>query len=389
MDFDMTGAGIDSVPRRGVPSIAPGIAPAPILRGEGQWAFGHTEPLNHQERIKREDPPLGVRARIAGIYALRGSAGIPDDDLHVRFRWWGLRPYPVADGIRFTLRIRVDGGRLSMAQAHTVAVVAARYADGTVLIDDGQCLRVTGVRVEDVPEIWRLVEGSGLSTAETDGDCPWTVLGNALSGVIRTEVLDAGAAIEAIVRRHVGDPALENLPGRFTSVVSWLHDAPYPATDVSFLGAVHPDLGPGFDLWAGGAGPAAGTGRGVAARRLAVWLSLAEVPDVWTAVAEVYRDYGYRRTRQRGRLLDMVADWGTGRFRDVVEAYLGRPLADSPTFAGPPPRDDRHPRPFARWSGRISAAELSRLAAAAEAGNTLIRLTASGELMAFAAGRPS
>ena len=51
-------------PRRGRP------------RGEGQWALGHREPLNPNERIKKDDDPLNVRARIETIYAHRGFASI-------------------------------------------------------------------------------------------------------------------------------------------------------------------------------------------------------------------------------------------------------------------------------------------------------------------------
>ena len=36
-------------------------------RGEGQWALGHREPLNPNERSKKDDNPLNVRARIENI----------------------------------------------------------------------------------------------------------------------------------------------------------------------------------------------------------------------------------------------------------------------------------------------------------------------------------
>ena len=37
-------------------------------KGEGQWAFGYTEPLNKNEQSKKDDDPLHVRDRI--LYTL-------------------------------------------------------------------------------------------------------------------------------------------------------------------------------------------------------------------------------------------------------------------------------------------------------------------------------
>src|SRR5687768_18120957 len=56
-------------------------------RGEGQWALGYREPLNPNERSKKDDNPLNVRARIENIYAHGGFDSIDPADLRGRFRW--------------------------------------------------------------------------------------------------------------------------------------------------------------------------------------------------------------------------------------------------------------------------------------------------------------
>src|ERR1043165_2092737 len=98
-------------------------------KGQGQWALGHTEPLNPNEQQKKDDNPLNVRARIENIYAHRGFASIDPADLRGRFRWWGLytQRKPGFDGTHtgvvepeeledefFMLRVRIDGGQLSV-----------------------------------------------------------------------------------------------------------------------------------------------------------------------------------------------------------------------------------------------------------------------------------
>jgi len=162
-------------------------------RDEGQWALGSREPLNDNERFKKEEDPLRVRERIERTYSREGFASIPPDDLRGRFRWWGLytQRRPGIDGGRtatlapeelddehFMLRVRVDGGELGVAQLREIAALSTEFARDTADITDRQNIQLHWIRVEDVPEIWRRLEAVGLSTTEACGDCPssgWAV----------------------------------------------------------------------------------------------------------------------------------------------------------------------------------------------------------------------
>ncbi|MFG1657412.1 nitrite/sulfite reductase [Micromonospora chersina] len=384
--------------------------PAPVARaprrprGEGQWALGHREPLNANERIKKDDDPLNVRARIENIYAHRGFASIDPQDLRGRFRWWGLytqrragidggrtavlEPHELEDEF-FMLRVRVDGGELTLAQLRVVADISREFARDTADITDRQNIQYHWIRVEDVPEIWRRLESVGLQTTEACGDCPRVVLGSPVAGVARDEVLDPTPAVDEIVRRYVGDKAYSNLPRKFKTSISWLVDTPYEANDIAFLGVEHPELGPGFDVWVGGGLST----NPMLAKRLGVWVPLAEVPDVWAGVVGIFRDYGYRRLRNRARLKFLVADWGVAKFREVLEKeYLGRALLDGPAATLPakpvdhigvhPQRDGNNYVGAAPVVGRVSGTQLARLADVAEAhGSGRVRLTPYQKLL--------
>ena len=85
-------------------------------RGEGQWALGHREPLNPNERTKKDDDGLNVRARIETIYAHRGFASIDPADLRGRMRWWGLytqRKPGIDGGDRKSTRLNSSHPQLS------------------------------------------------------------------------------------------------------------------------------------------------------------------------------------------------------------------------------------------------------------------------------------
>ena len=91
---------------------------------------------------------------------------------------------------------------------------------------------------------------------------------------------------------------------------------------------MHPEHGPGFDLWVGGGLST----NPMLAQKLGVWIPLDEVADAWEGVTSIFRDYGYRRLRSRARLKFLVADWGKERFREVLETeYLHRRLLDNPS----------------------------------------------------------
>ncbi|MFG1844375.1 nitrite/sulfite reductase [Micromonospora carbonacea] len=395
---------VSSTPARPDAPTAP-VARAPRRpRGEGQWALGHREPLNANERIKKDDDPLNVRARIENIYAHRGFASIDPQDLRGRFRWWGLytqrkagidggrtavlEPHELEDEF-FMLRVRVDGGQLTLEQLRVVADISREFARDTADITDRQNIQYHWIRVEDMPEIWRRLESVGLQTTEACGDCPRIVLGSPVAGVAEAELLDPTPALEEIVRRYVGDKRFSNLPRKFKTSISWLVDTPYEANDIAFLGVDHPEHGPGFDVWVGGGLST----NPMLAKRLGVWVPLTEVPDVWAGVVGIFRDYGYRRLRNRARLKFLVADWGVEKFREVLEKeYLGRTLLDGPAPELPAKpvdhigvhrqRDGLAYVGAAPVVGRVSGTQLARLADVVEAhGSGRVRLTPYQKLL--------
>ncbi|MGD9957134.1 MAG: nitrite/sulfite reductase, partial [Candidatus Nanopelagicales bacterium] len=387
-------------------AIEPSAAPArtPKARpegGHGQWGLGETEPLNPNEQFKREDDGLNVRARIEGTYADAGFDAIDPKDLRGRMRWWGLytQRRPGIDGGKtaslephelddeyFMLRVRSDGGILSPDQLRAIADVSQTYARDTADITDRQNVQLHWVRIEDVPAIWQRLEDVGLTTNEACGDTPRVVLGSPVAGVAADEIVDGTPAIEEIVRRYVGDPRFSNLPRKFKSAVSGSprKDVAHEINDVSFIGVVHPEHGPGFDVYVGGGLSTAP----MLAQRLGVWVPLEDVPDVWEAVISVFRDYGYRRLRTRARLKFLVSDWGAEKVREVIETqYLKRPLLDGPAAAPYRGRRDHvgvNPQNdglfyvgAAPTVGRVSGTILHRIADLAEAhGTGRVRLTA-------------
>ncbi len=315
-------------------------------RGEGQWALGYTEPLNKNEQSKKDDDPLNVQARIEHVYSKRGFASIDPADLRGRFRWLGLytQRAPGFDGGKtamleeeeldaefFMMRVRTDGQLLSPAAVRALGTIGQEFARDTADVTDRENIQFHWIRIEDVPAVWQRLDAVGLTTLEACGDSPRPFLGSPVAGVAADEIIDGTSALDEIKRRVLGNPAYSNLPRKFKTALTGhpSHDVAPEVNDVAFVGSVHPEFGPGFDVWVGGG---LSTNPKLAVK-LGVWIPLDEVPDIWECVAGIFRDYGYRRLRSRARLKFLVADWGVDKFREVLEnEYLGRPLlrAESP-----------------------------------------------------------
>jgi len=374
--------------------------------GQGQWALGYREPLNPNERTKKDDDPLNVKRRILDVYAHTGFRGIDPADLRGRFRWYGLytqraagipggrtavlEPEELEDEF-FMLRIRIDGGALSAEQLRCVAGIAGEFGRDVADVTDRQNVQLHWIRIEDMPEIWRRLDAVGLDTTEACGDTPRVILGCPLAGVAADEVLDATASLRAVRDRYVGDPAFSNLPRKYKSSISGCsrHCTNHEINDISFVGVTGPDGRPGFDLWVGG---------GLStnprfAERLGAFVEPDRVAAVWAGVTSVFRDYGYRRSRQHARLKFLLADWGPERFRQVLEKeYLDGALPDGPApepydghrgHAGITPQvGGRVAVGFAPRAGRTSGTQLARVAALAEEyGAGRVRTTAQQQLV--------
>ena len=313
-------------------------------RSDGQWAKGDRAPLNPNEEIKAAAGGLGVRERVLSTYARGGFASIPGDDLRGRLRWWGLytQRRPGIDGGRtatlephelddeyFMLRVRIDGGAVTVAQLRVLAEISTRYARGTADVTDRQNIQYHWIRIEDMPAIWDALEAAGLQTTEACGDTPRVVLGSPVAGIAADEILDGTPAIRgdhpAVRRRpRAGEPAAQVQDRRQRQPAQ---DVAHEIHDIAFVGVDHPDHGPGFDLWVGGGlstspmlaqrlgrlGPAGGGRRGLAWRHPAL-PGLRLPPAAQPGPAEI-----------PGRRL------GPAGFREVLEKeYLGRTLLDGP-----------------------------------------------------------
>ena len=313
-------------------------------RPQGQWLVDGTDPLNDDERIKQEDPGIAVMSRVRETYSKQGFASIPPEDLAPRLKWVGMytQRKQGLDGTQtstlsnaelqdnyFMMRIRLDGGQVSTEGLRTIGEISSEFARGTADFTDRQNVQLHWIAVENVPEIWDRLATVGLDTRFGCGDVPRVILGSPVAGIAADEIIDGTPALMDIKENYLTLPEFGNLPRKFKSAISGnlRQDITHEIQDLAFIGCEHPEHGPGFDVWVGGGLST----NPMLAQRLGAWVPLEDVAETWAGVVGIFRDYGYRKVRNRARLKFLVADWGVEKFRQVLEdEYLGKKLLDGP-----------------------------------------------------------
>ncbi|MEX2457977.1 MAG: nitrite/sulfite reductase [Actinomycetota bacterium] len=371
----------------------PGAAPrkGARRRSESQWAMGYYEPQTPAERVKRDQDALEVFDRIVNLHAKEGFRSIMPQDLNVRYRWYGLYTQrPEEDGL-FMMRIRVPGGVLSADQVEAIGRISQTYGQDVADVTDRQNFQLHNIRIEDVPDVWARLSAVQLSTQEACGDVPRNILGCPLAGIAADELIDATPYVLAVNNRLTGTKEFSNLPRKFKTSISGCRDQ-CAVHEIMDIGMVAHEVGGrvGFDVWSGGGlGP-----NPHFAQRLGAFVPPERVVEVAVGIVSLFRDYGYRRSRNHARLKFLMADWGAEKLRETLEqVYLTRPLEDGPP--APESRsvhrehlgvtrqaDGRSAIGFAPMAGRISGTQLVRIAGLARRfGNGRVRTTTQQKML--------
>ena len=305
-----------------------------------------------------------------GLYTQR-KQGVPGE------RTGSAEPEELEDEF-FMMRIRIDGGRLTSEQLRAIAWASERFGRDVADVTDRQNVQLHWIRIEDVPAIFERIEAVGLTTQEACGDTPRVFLGCPLAGVTADEVLDATADIRAVASRYLGDPAFSNLPRKYKTSISGCRAAVHEPRDQRHLARRRrsPDARPGYDLQVGGGLST----NPMFAQRLGAFVEPGRVPDVWAGVTALFREYGYRRSRNHARLKFLVRTGEpSGSARCWSRSSWAAPLPDgaapraaaarasATTSACTSSSDGRVYVGFAPRAGRIAGHQLRLVADLADA----------------------
>lgn len=280
---------------------------------------------NNVERVKRELDALDCLPDLLR-YAKDGFAAIPEDDLNVRLRWYGLYTQrPHEDGL-FMLRTKIPNGTLTAEQLESLGNLSVSFGRNTGDITTRQDIQFHCVRIEDVPEIFVELQRIGLSTSGACGDIARNVTGCPLAGFAADEFIDAEPFVRQVNQYFHDNREFSNLPRKFKITISGCAEycTGHEINDIGLVALKNTRGETVFDLWVGG-------GLGAKERfaeRLGAHVRAEEIVEICHHICAIFRDYGNRDSRAKARLKFLLADWGAEKFRTELEKRLERKLTD-------------------------------------------------------------
>ena len=258
------------------------------------------------------------------------------------------------------VRTRIPGGRVTASQFLAELDLCEKLANGTLRITSRQGFQLHGVLKGDLKESIRTINDIQLTTFAACGDVNRNVM--ACPAPIKSEVYDQiqelsqelaehfrpkttayfdiwlkdenGEEVDVTEFKPVEEPiyGARYLPRKFKMAIGLPDDncVDLYTQDLGLMAIVEDGKIVGYNVLAGG-----GMGRTPSAEKtfpaLAKRLCFAtpeEVVGVSEAIVKVQRDFGNREDRKRARLKYLIADWGTPKFKAMVEQYYGKGLPD-------------------------------------------------------------
>lgn len=275
--------------------------------------------MNKIEALKAARDGLEVTEDLVR-FAREGWKTIADDDKE-RLKWAGVFMRKPTPG-HFMMRVRMPNGVVTSAQLRLLAAIT-KESDGNIAdVTTRQQIQLRWLTIERVPEVIARLEAAGLSTLQTGMDNIRGIVGCPATGLTPNELIDTAPIAAEFQRLFLGNKAFTNLPRKFNVAITGCPDncAGAETQDIAMTPAVAGDV-VGFNLAVGGK---QGSGGPVFATECDAFIRPEEAAAVCAEIALVFRDHGPREARSKARLAFLVAEWGIARFRETLEARLGR-----------------------------------------------------------------
>jgi len=283
--------------------------------------------LNKFEKIKAEKDGIALKQELDYLAKI-GWEAMDEADRDYRLRDLGLFYRTVTPG-KFMLRMRMANGIITSSQMRVLAEIVQQYGDeGNADITTRQNIQLRGVRIEDVPDIFKKLHQHGMTSVQSGVDNVRNITGSPLAGIDPEELIDTRGLCrmvqDMITNNGEGNPAMVNLPRKFNIAIAGCKDNSVHAelNDLAFIPAYKNNT-IGFNVIVGGM---FSPKRYEAALPLNVWVSPDQVVALSEAILLVYRNNGLRANRQKSRLMYLIDQWGIEKFRAEVENQIGHAL---------------------------------------------------------------
>lgn len=268
------------------------------------------------ETIKESFSASDAWERLIG-YSKTGYSSITEDDKDFVLKSFGIFDRP-ATPERFMIRVRISGGALSVDQAMSLAHVAQTYGKDYIDITTRQQIELRYLRIEDIPSALKILEEVGLTSYQTGVDNFRNILIDPLDGLAMDNIIPCREIMEKIQSIFLkNDEWITTLPRKFNIGLNGSLSNRCNIFGQDFaLSLAQKDGIYGFNLYLGGR-------VGNIAQDADMFVTPENAPEVFVAVAKLFKTYGFRDNRNKNRLKFLIDAVGMDTFRSAIEEELG------------------------------------------------------------------
>ena len=265
--------------------------------------------VNKVETTKALKAPMDVYTKLADI-AAAGYEGLAKEDSAYFLKCFGL----FDKGEDFMLRVRVPGGQLTYEQAVCIGEVAKLYGNDYIDITTRMQIELRYIQIADIAKVLAALKEGGLSTFQTGVDNPRNIVTDPLDGIAYDCIIESMPLITQLQDVFMHDPEwISALPRKFNTAVlgSLSNSCNIFGHDCNFVLAQKDGVF-GFNIYLGAR-------VGMQAQDANTFVTIEEVPLFFKSLLTVYKNYGYRDSRTKNRLIFLLNDVGIDNFIDAVK----------------------------------------------------------------------
>ncbi len=270
--------------------------------------------VNKIEAIKTEVIPQDTYKRLEEI-ANASWENLSKEDISFYLKCFG---YFIKDS-DFMLRVRVPGGKLTHTQAKKIGEVALKYGNDYIDLTTRMQLELRYIKIEDIATVVKELDSVGITTYQTGIDNLRNIATDPLDGYAHDNIIHTQPLLEQMQEVFLKrSEYIGTLPRKFNGAIlgSLSNSCNIYGHDCSFVLAQKDGIF-GFNLYLGGK-------VGEQATCANTFVETQEVAEVFEAIINTYKKYGYRDNRNKNRLHYLLKDVGNDSFMSAVYSLLGK-----------------------------------------------------------------
>ncbi len=276
----------------------------------------HTK-INKIEKMKQTRTYKEVWEALQ-TYAKEGYDAIIKEDKEFFLKCFGVFDRPATPG-KFMMRIRIPSGRLTSEQAEVLGTLSQKYGNNYMDLTTRAQVQLRYLEIENIPLIIESLERVGITSWQTGVDNFRNIVADPLNRLSYDSIIDTAPLIDQMQDLWLKkEEWIATLPRKFNTSISgsMTNRCNLFAHDCCFALAMK-DGEYGFNVYLGGK-------VGAIAESADVFVRYDEVIPFYEALIKMYRQYGFRDSRNKNRLHYLIKEAGMKLIIDTVKEIAGR-----------------------------------------------------------------